>query len=882
MQKNSGVVGKSAKHAPIAYKDTLMQLPKQYDPKKYEADIYALWEASGAFTPVGEGTPYSIVMPPPNANANLHIGTGMTIAIQDVLIRYHRMKGEKTLYLPGADHAGFETWVVYEKYLEKQGKSRFDFTREELYQQTWDFVAQNRGNMELQMRELGASADWSRFTFTLDDNIVDRAYKTFKQLWDDKLIYRGERIVNYCTTHGTSFSDYEVEYKDEKSYLWTIAYPLVDGSDFIEVATTRPETMLGDVAIAVNPDDERFKRYIGKTVKLPLTDREIPILADTMVETEFGTGAVKITPAHDINDFEVGERHKLERITVIGFDGKMTDTAPEKYRGMDVLEARQAILDDLKAQNLLTEVIEFEHSVGHCYKCKNPIQPLLKEQWFVSMKPLAQKAAEALEAGKVNIYPATRLASGLAYLKNIKDWNISRQIAWGIPIPAFQNIDDPKDWIFDTAVDQETIEKDGKTYRRDPDVFDTWFSSGQWPYATLNYPDSQDYKDFYPLSVMETGGEIYNVWVLKMLMLGLYVTGEVPFNDIYIHGYVMAEDGSKMSKSVGNTVNPQEIMAEYGSDALRMGIISGRKAGVNQNFSPAKFTAGRNFCNKLWNIARYIEDAVGDTFELHSPQPKTEADHWIMRELDAAANDIATMLEEYRFSEAHEAVYHTIWDKMADWYLEASKTAQNASVMVWALETCLKLAHPYAPFVTEAIWQTLDWPARQAGQSGRTAKTEMLITSRWPERTNYDDAKADEFDRVKQLISEIREVFGVVGSNDIAILTEGSELVVKHQDLILKLTKSGYVQQHSASGLKLSETSENVWLDLDDEQLSNYRTQLERKLADTEKVIHTIEHRLANKGYVDNAPEALVAESREDLERATELADHLRHQLKHV
>lgn len=852
-----------------------MNLPKQYDPKLYEADIYALWESSGAFKPAGEGTPYSIVMPPPNANANLHIGTGLTIAIQDVLTRYHRMKGDRTLYLPGADHAGFETWVVYEKYLNKQGKSRFDFSREELYQQTWDFVAQNRGNMELQMRELGASADWSRFTFTLDDNIVDRAFKTFKQMWDDGLIYRGERIVNYCTTHGTSFSDIEVEYKDEKSYLWTIAFPLADGTDFIEIATTRPETMVGDVAVAVNPEDDRYKRFIGKEIALPLTDRVIPVVADDMVDPAFGTGAVKITPAHDPNDFELVERHDLPRINVIGFDGKMTDAAPEKYRGMDVLEARQAILDDLKERELLTEATEYEHSVGHCYKCKNPIQPLLKEQWFVSMKPLAHKAIEALEAGKINIIPATRRASGLSYLENIKDWNISRQIAWGIPIPAFQNTDDESDWIFDDRVAEETIERDGKTYRRDPDVFDTWFSSGQWPFATLNYPDDQDFRDFYPLSVMETGGEIFNQWVLRMVMLGLYITDDVPFKDVYIHGYVMAEDGSKMSKSIGNVVNPQDIMEEYGSDALRMGIISGRKAGVNQNFSPAKFTAGRNFCNKLWNMARYIEGVVGDNFELRNPQPQTAADHWIMRELDAAANNIATMLEEYRLSEAHEAVYHTIWDKVADWYLEATKIApaspERASMMVWVLETCLKITHPYAPFVTEAIWQTLKWEDSQ------------IITARWPERTQYDDDQADEFDQIQAVISEIREVFGIVGSSDVAILSEGSDLLERHKDLVLKLTRSGYVQDRGgSSGLKLVGTNENIWLDLDDEQLANYTSQLERKLADAEKAIHTLEHRLANEGYVANAPKALIAESREELTRANDQAEHLRHQLKHL
>ncbi len=865
-----------------------MNLPKIYEPNQYEADIYALWETSGAFKPTGEGDPYSIVMPPPNANANLHIGTGMTIALQDILIRYHRMKGDRTLYLPGADHAGFETWVVYEKYLASKGQSRFDFTREELYQQVWDFVAKNRGNMETQMREVGASADWDRFTFTLDDNIVQRAFKSFSKMWDDGLIYRGERIVNFCTTHGTGFSDYEVEYKDEKSKLWTIAFPLADGSDFIEIATTRPETMVGDVAVAVNPNDERYKRFVGKEVALPLTDRKIPILADEMVDPEFGTGAVKITPAHDPNDFELVERHNLPRINVIGFDGKMTENAPEKYRGMDVLEARRAILDDLMDLELLTDESDYEHSVGHCYKCHNPIQPLLKDQWFVKMKPLAKNAIDAIESGKINIFPATRKASAIAYLKNIRDWNISRQIAWGIPIPAFQNIDDPSDWIFDDRVGEESITVDGKVYTRDPDVFDTWFSSGQWPYATLNYPDSQDFKDFYPLSVLETGGEIFNVWVLRMIMLGVYITGEVPFKDVYIHGYVMAEDGSKMSKSLGNVVDPQHIIEEYGSDALRMGIISGRKAGVNQNYSPAKFTSARNFCNKLWNIARYVEQVIGDRDEVveNDLKPISAADHWIIRELDAASSQVATMLEEYRFSEAYETVYHTIWDKMADWYLEASKTALEPSVMVWALETCLKLAHPFAPFVTEAIWQTLDPPAMRGGQAGNDsdkASKSMLITTKWPSRTDYDVNRADEFEKATKLISEIREVLSVVGTSDIALISNESKLTDQFEELIIKLTKIGYIEQTEESdGLRLTSTPDNIWLDLSADELQLYKSRLEKRLEDIERSVHALEHRLSNQGYIAKAPEALVDESREELQQAQNQAEHLRHQLKHL
>ena len=455
-----------------------MNLPKIYEPNQYEADIYTLWETSGAFQPSGEGEPYSIIMPPPNANASLHTGHAMYV-IQDILTRYHRMKGDRTIYIPGADHAGFETWVVYEKHLEKQGKSRFDFNRDELYQQVWDFVAQNRGLMEIQLREMGLSCDWTKQVFTLDDSVVKVAYETFHKMWNDKLIYRGERIVNYCTQHDTSFADIEVTYKDVDSSIWEIKYQMVEGNGEIIVATTRPETMLGDVAVAVNPKDSRYKEYVGKHVTLPLINKAIPIVADDMVDFEFGTGAVKITPAHDTNDFEVGERHHLPRITVIGYDGKMNEAAGLKYKGMSVEAARSAILEDLKTEGFLVSETEYNHSVGHCYKCGTVIEPLLRDQWFVRVRPLADKAIAAIEESDIRFFPENKGRVLVNYLKNLRDWNISRQPAWGIPIPAFQNTEDPDDWIFDERVSEETIEVDGKTYARDPDTFDTWFSSSQ-------------------------------------------------------------------------------------------------------------------------------------------------------------------------------------------------------------------------------------------------------------------------------------------------------------------------------------------------------------------------------------------------------------------
>ena len=456
-----------------------MKFSKAYEPNQYEPDVYAMWEKSGAFKPSNKANanPYSIVMPPPNANGNLHIGHGLTIALEDILTRYHRLIGDNTWYIPGADHAGFETWVVYERYLESQGKTRFDYTRDELYDQVWNFVHEQRGNMELQIRALGASCDWDSLTFTLDQKVIDTVYKTFERLWHDGLIYRGEKLVNYCTKHQTAFADIEVTHKDEKGKLWRISYPLVnprDGITDIVVSTTRPETMLGDTAIAVNPKDERYQNIIGEKVKLPLTDREIPIIADEHADMSYGTGAVKITPAHDPNDYEVAQRHNLEMITVIGFDGRMNDKAGANYEGLTTEECRKKILNNLDNNGYLRGEENITHSVGHCYKCDTIIEPLLKEQWFINVKPLAERAIKVLNENKIKFHPASKKKALINYLKNIRDWNISRQIPWGIPIPAFKNAEDPTDWIFDTRVNEEEIEIDGKKYLRDNDTFDTF------------------------------------------------------------------------------------------------------------------------------------------------------------------------------------------------------------------------------------------------------------------------------------------------------------------------------------------------------------------------------------------------------------------------
>ena len=852
-----------------------MKLSKTYEPAKFEPSIYALWESSGAFMPSGKGDPYSIVMPPPNANGNLHVGHAYMIPIEDILTRYYRMKGRDAIWIPGSDHAGFETWVVFERYLNSQGKSRFDYSREQLYQMTWDFVEKNRGNMELQIRALGASCDWSSTVFTLDEKVIKTVYQTFHKLWDDGLIYRGNRIVNYCPHHQTSFADIEVEYKEEKSHLWHIAYPLSNGEGSIEVATTRPETMLGDVAIAVHPDDEQYKDLIGQTVVVPLVGREIPIIADDAVELGFGTGAVKITPAHDPLDFEIGQRHNLKQIQIIGLDGKLTDAAPEKYRGMTPNEARKEVVKDLKAAGAMREIEDFVHQVPHCYKCGTVIQPLLMKQWFINVKPLAKKAREAVEEGRIKFYPAQKGYELVRYYDELRDWNISRQIPWGIPIPAFQNVDDPNDWIFDTRVEQTEIVVDGKTYRRDEDTFDTWFSSGQWPFITTDYLDNGQLSRFYPNAVMETGVDILRAWVARMIMLGLYTTNKVPFKEVFLHGLILDEHGQKMSKSKGNVVNPMEIIDKYGSDALRIGIVMNRSAGQAQAFSEASVIAGRNFCNKLWNIARYIEDKaeqskVSDS-AVADAKPQTIADHWILAKLDQARTSLDSHIQNYRFAEAVDTIYHAIWDDLADWYIEASKVEANTAFMRRVLSIALRLAHPFAPFVTETIWTTI-----------RSEKS-LLISQPWPEELEYSKTKAKDFEFVMELVNSVRNITSQLPNRKYRLAYDDSERVEKYAELIASLAKLKDVKHdRTPHGLKIVLSHGITWLELSDEELNSYKDDLQAKLESLKNEVYTLERRLENKGYIEKAPEALVEETRRQLADKKRQTTHLAEQLSEL
>ena len=857
---------------------------------------------------------YSIVMPPPNANGNLHIGHGLTVALEDSLTRYYRLRGKSAWYIPGADHAGFETWVVYERELEKQGHTRFEYDRDELYAKVWNFVAEQRGNMELQLRALGASCSWDDLTFTLDENVIDRVYTTFEKMWDDGLIYRGEKLVNFCPKHQTAFADIEVEHEEESGTLWDIAYPY-DGGEII-VSTTRPETLFGDVAVAVNPEDKRYKKIIGKQVRLPLTDRTIPIIPDEHADPEYGTGAVKITPAHDFDDFEVGERHNLLRIKVIAEDGTMVNV-PEEYYGLTTKECRKKVLKDLKDQNLLKGEKKITHTVAHCYKCGAIIEPMLKEQWFVDVKELSKNAIAALEQDKIKFYPESKKKILIDYYKNLKDWNISRQIPWGIAIPMFRKIDDSAtdepDWIFDRRTNLKEIEKAGVKYVRDEDTFDTWFSSSHWPIVCTDWTE-ENYSPYYPLNVMETGADILFAWVARMIMMGLYVTGEVPFKEVYLHGLVLDAHGKKMSKSKGNVINPMDLVTKYGSDAFRLGILRGRSAGMNQAFSENSVIAGRNLCNKLWNISRLIQSIVDEnstesesgnsvarglsevTTENEGASPVTTGasdpsrehaisnslayttdnmgEDWICREINQCLEQVEQNISDYRFSEAVEILYQTIWDKYADWFLESQKIYKNSALLKITLETLLVALHPFAPFVTEAIWQNLSWTDG------------FIATTEWPTKLTYDPISAENFENIRIIVSEVRTTLqslpGTNNAKKYSLLYDNDSLVEDNLLLIKALTKVPAIiaLDGSPRGLRVALANHELYLDVPESVVKDYKDALTTKILSVGRELDALNLRLTNPSYVDKAPAHLVKETRDLVKEKESLIFRLKQQLE--
>jgi len=691
---------------------------KPYNPNETEKKIYDLWEKSGYFSPDNlpqkdKGT-FTIIMPPPNANGRLHAGHALFVTLEDIMIRYKRLRGYKTLWLPGTDHAGFETQVVYEKKLEKEGRSRFALTREELYAEIMKFTLDNKGATEADLRSLGASCDWSREKFTLDADIIKTVYDTFEKMFADELIYRGKRIVNWCTKHQTSLSDLETITETRQDKLYYMQYgPFV-------IATVRPETKFGDKYVVMHPDDPRYKEYRdGQKIELDWLEGKITatVVKDPVIDMDFGTGVMTITPWHDAADFEIAEQHNLTGIEVIDKNGRLTKVAG-KYEGMKVEEARKQVVEDLKKLGLLVKEEDYEHNVTTCYKCGRVLEPRVMPQWFVKMEPLAKKAIEVVKSGEVKIIPDWQEKIYFHWLENIRDWNISRQIAWGIPIPAKICSNPNCDY---GIVDLNDKEKDGCPKCKselipDPDTFDTWFSSGQWPYATLGYPDKNDFKEFYPTNVMETGADILFFWVAKMIMLGIYRTGQIPFHTVYLHGMVRAGDKQKMSKSKGNVLSPVEVAERFGTDALRMALVVGNTPGTDMALSEDKIKAYKLFANKLWNIARFILSNV-DPAQIKAVR-LNESDQKLNDDLDNLIREVTTDLDNFRFHLASDKLYHYVWDELAAKILEESKKifensedetkTSRQQFLLTTLKKILIALHPFMPFVTEEIWQNLE------------------------------------------------------------------------------------------------------------------------------------------------------------------------------
>jgi valyl-tRNA synthetase len=743
-------------------------MDKVYQPSS-EQKIYDLWENSGAFIPTIDHSkqPFYIILPPPNANEPLHAGHALYV-VEDIMVRYHRMLGDPTLWLPGTDHAGIETQFVYEKHLKAEGKSRFDYDRDTLYKLIADYVDKNRDIAVNQMKRLGFSMDWTRERFTLDEAHNNRIFAVFKKMADDGLVYRDEKIVNYCTFCGTAFSNLEVVHKSVNSHLWYINYgPL-------EVATTRPETLLGDTAVAVNPSDPRYQKLIGTTITLPLVGRQIPVIGDDSVSPEFGTGAVKVTPSHSPEDYDMAKKHGLEFIRIFDYDGKGNTNIPEKYRGLFPSQIRETVVADLESAGLLTKTVDYTHEVGHCYKCGRPIEPITAPQWFVRIKPLADKAVEVVKKDKVRIFPSRFKKDFLTWMKDIKDWPISRQIVWGHRIPIWYCLDESPSSFDLTFLDKNKkivhgnwsqlkdqnytyeevstglqsmiartsvkyyfseydAKKNGTFVLQETDTFDTWFSSGQWPYSTLGWePDgnhSEDFKYFYPTSVLDTMWDILFFWVARMIMMGVYVTGDIPFKVAHMHSRVLDGKGQKMSKSKGNTINPLSIVEAHGADALRMALVIGVAPGSDIALSEDKIRAQRNFVNKIWNASRFVLMTLDKfpTAKFDLPTSFTNsADSTIIDQLNKVVASTTANIEKYKFGQSADDLYQFFWHDFCDVYLESTKGRGEEIIPVLShvLVTSLKLLHPFIPYVTETVYQEL---CVRLGLSDK-----LLITSRWP------------------------------------------------------------------------------------------------------------------------------------------------------
>ena len=866
------------------------ELSKVYEPKEVESRIYKMWEDGHYFhAEKTEGKkPFTIVMPPPNVTGQLHMGHAMDATLQDILIRYKRMQGYDALWLPGVDHAGIATQIKVEEELRKEGLTRYDLGREKFLERVWNWKHQYGNRIVEQQKKLGASCDWERARFTMDEGCSKAVREVFVSLYEKGLIYKGSRIINWCPKCVTALSDAEVEYVDKPGHLWHIRYPLADGSGEVVVATTRPETMLGDTGVCVNPNDERYKDIVGKTVILPLVNKEIPIVADDYAEMEFGTGCVKMTPAHDPNDFEVGLRHNLEIIRVLDDNG-MVNEFGGKYEGLDRYEARRQIVQDLEAQGYLVKIEDHAHNVGTCYRCHNDVEPIISAQWFVKMKPLAEDAIRVVKEGQTKFVPERFSKTYLNWMENVRDWCISRQLWWGHQIPAWTCSECGH--ITVSRDDTQCCEKCGsRGVERDPDVLDTWFSSALWPFETLGWPEkTEDLDYFYPTDVLVTGYDIIFFWVARMIFSASEHTNQPPFHTVLIHGLVRDDKGRKMSKSLGNGIDPLEMIDKYGCDALRMNMVTGNSPGNDMRFYVERCEAMRNFANKLWNASRYVLMNVpeGATNELPSIEKLEIADKWVLSKLNTLIAEVTDNLDRYELGIAVQKIYDFLWDTYCDWYIELTKarlyseheeSKQTAiQVLVYVLDQTLRLLHPFMPFITEEIWQTIP----HAGDA--------LIVATWPIATDVLAFPEEEahMEAVMQAIRAVRnrraemnvppskKATLYVVTQKRAAFHEGAPFILRlayaDEVIVLGEDPQGYEDMAGA-------VTADARLYMPMKQLVDVAKELDRVVKELEKAQKNLamtEAKLSNEKFTARAPEAVVNAEQEKAEKLRALIDQL-------
>ena len=861
----------------------MKELSKTYEPSQVEGQIYQMWMDNDCFkaNPDPDKKPYSIVMPPPNVTGQLHMGHALDSTLQDILTRYKRMEGYSALWLPGTDHAGIATQIKVEEELRvKEGKTRYDLGREKFLERVWAWKEKYGSRIVEQQRKLGVSCDWSRSRFTMDEGCSRAVREAFCEMYDKGLIYKGSRIINWCPHCLTALSDAEVEYVDKPGHLWYIRYPLSDGSGDIVVATTRPETMMGDTGVAVNPNDEKFQHLIGKTCILPIMNREIPIVGDEYCEIGFGTGAVKMTPAHDPNDFEVGLRHNLDVIRVIADNGTINENGG-KYNGMDRYECRKALVKDLEEQGYLVKTEPYSHNVGTCYRCHNDVEPLISAQWFVKMKPLAEEAIRVVKDGTIKFVPERFSKTYLNWMENVHDWCISRQLWWGHQIPAWYC--DECGHINVSREDPTKCEKCGCTHlTRDEDVLDTWFSSGLWPFSTLGWPDldSEDLKYWYPTTDMVTGYDIIFFWVARMVVSGMEQMKKEPFKTVFIHGLVRDDKGRKMSKSLGNGIDPLEMAEKYGADALRFNLITGNSPGNDMRFYVEKCEAMRNFANKIWNASRYVlmnltveETGLPDAADLEIE------DKWVLTKLNTLIKEVTENMDAYELGVASAKVYDFIWDTYCDWYIELTKArlyGENEKsklaaqkVLVYVLDQFLRLLHPFMPFITEEIWQAIP----HEGQ--------FLMLADWPK---YDEslnfgAEAAHMESVMNAIRSIRNRRAEMNvppskKSTLYVVSDKGEIFRQGEGFICRLAYADKVIicENDPEGHEnmVCVVTNDAKLYIPLEELIDFEKELarlEKEKANCLKQIAMFEGKLSNEAFVSRAPEKVVAEQREKLER---------------